>query len=126
SDQSFVIQPLDPTPKTDVGQPRPASRVHPTLERLLAERNSAERHQLIINLRETLTVPRLPDLPPGERRDSALGKEMARQQQTIVDQLRLARQQSQASLIAGLQERHNARVLQQHWLVNAFLVELPL
>ena len=43
-----------------------------------------------------------------------------------MDGLRQARKQSQAGLIAQLQNQVNLKLRQQFWLVNAFLAEVPL
>jgi serine protease AprX len=118
--------PIDPAPKTDRVEYKDPSRLHPVLEELLATGDPDQPISILVNLKEDISIPRLPDLPHGETRDSSAGKDLARQQEQIVDSLRAARQKSQAGLIARLREQTKLDVTQQHWLVNAFLAEVPL
>ncbi|HEY0582675.1 MAG TPA: S8 family serine peptidase [Chloroflexota bacterium] len=124
--RGFYTSPVDATPKKDLVQPKDPSRLQPELEQLLSTGDPVSIVGVLIALREDTTIPRLPDLPVGETRDSAVAKDLSRQQDQIVDGLRQARQKSQAALIARLQEQYKLELKEQFWLVNGFLAELPL
>jgi serine protease AprX len=126
SERAFSFDPVDPRSKRDEIQPGAPSRIHPELEQLLTTGDDQQIIAVLIGLNEDIQIPRLPDLPAGEKRDSALGQSLARQQDQIIDGLRRARQQSQAGLVARLQEQHKLVVQEQFWLINGFLAELPL
>jgi hypothetical protein len=122
----FYTSPKDPAPKTDAGTPGDAGRISPALDKLVANGDPNQLVSVIVNLRDDTTIPRLPVLPRGEKRDGAVARNLGQQQDQLVDGLRHARQQSQAGLLTQLQGQANFRLREQFWLVNAFLAEVPL
>src|SRR5262245_12708566 len=124
--ESFGFERIAAEPKKDAFEPVAASRIHPRLEAMLSQGDASQRVRLLINLQENVEIPRLPDLPVGERRDSQVGAELSKQQDAIVSDLLRERADGQAALVRAFGERHQMKVLEQFWLVNALLVELPL
>ena len=125
-DRGFYTDPSEQKPKKDLAQPKEPNRLQPDLEQLVASGDSKSIIAVLIGLKEDTVVPRLPDLPYATSRDSAVAKDLSRQQDQIVGQLLKSRQGSQAALIARMQEKAKLDVKEQYWLVNAFLANVEL
>jgi hypothetical protein len=125
-DRGFYVDPTEQQPKKDLVQPKETNRLQPDLELLLGSGDPHSIIAILIGLKEDTTIPRLPDLPYGASRDSAVAKDLSRQQDQIVGQLLKSRQGSQAGLIAKMQEKARLEVKEQYWLVNAFLADVEL
>lgn len=123
---AYRFEPPGGETKKDAAEPRQPSRIHPRLEAMLAAGDGSVRVRIVVNLNEDLAMPRLPDLPAGESRDSAVGADLARQQDAIVADLARRRADSQAGLIRTLGDRYKLQVVEQFWLVNAFVADAPL
>ena len=125
---NFSTEPRDPEPKEDEGdEAAPEPKINPLLEKMLEELGPDARVDVLVNLRDELTIPRFPDLPVGKTRDSVIGKELMARQGEIVRGLLQARMLAQAPLLRTFEELELELELQeQYWLVNAFLAEIPL
>jgi hypothetical protein len=126
SRESFGFERVDDAPKKDAVQPVAPSRIHPRLEALLNSGDPSQRVTLLVNLQDGVAMPRLPDLPAGESRDSEVGAQLAKQQDAIVSDLLRQRMDSQAGLIRMFQDRYKLELREQFWLVNAFSADVPL
>lgn len=125
-DRGFYTSPVDRILKKDFIQPKETSRLQPELEELLGRGDPNQIIAVLIGLREDVTIPRFPDLPDGETRESALAKELSVRQDELAANLLAARQKSQQPLLDRLKEQVKLDVKEQYWLVNAFLAEMPL
>jgi serine protease AprX len=123
---AFGYDRVDGQPKKDAMEPRPPSRIHPRLEEMVNFGDPSQRVRILVNLQDNVAMPRLPDLPAGETRDSQVAAELSKRQDAIVDDLLRRRMDSQAGLIRTFAERHKMQVTEQFWLVNAFAAEAPL
>ncbi|HEY3080446.1 MAG TPA: S8 family serine peptidase [Chloroflexota bacterium] len=126
SRESFGFERVDDQPKKDAIQPVAPSRIHPRLEEMLSRGDASQRVRILVNLQDNVEMPRLPDLPVGESRDSQIAADLSKQQDAIVSDLMRKRMDSQARLTQTFSERYKMEVLEQFWLVNAFLADAPL
>jgi serine protease AprX len=125
SRESFRFERGDSEIKKDPEIRPNESRLHPRLEQLLASGDPHQPVTLVINLKDDLVMPRLPDPKPGETRESTAGKEAIGQTEAIIEQLRQQRQKQQASTIERLRGL-KAEVDEQFWLINGIVVTAPL
>ncbi len=97
----------------------PPSKVHPLLERWLADSSATLRKRLIVTFRDTLMIPRL---PPGSAMVTAGGKTPAG---IAIDDILTRRKLAFRSDTAGFAALE-ADVIETFWLHPAAVVELPL
>jgi len=100
------------------GSGGPKSKVHPILERWLADSSAALRKHLIVTFRDTLSISRLP--PP-----SAVATAGGPTSAAAIDDIRARRKsafQADSAGFAALQ----IDVIETFWLIPAALVEMPL
>lgn len=99
-------------------------KIHPALLMLLKEDPGAL-VSVVVNVQEDLTIPRFPDLPSGETRESSVGQRILIERSKLIDQLQKARVRSQASLLKAFEEEGIPVKVQEHfWIANAFLGEI--
>ena len=125
-ERGFYVSPPEDTIKKDLIMPREPSRLQPELEALLASGDPDSIIAVLIGLKEDTAIPRFPDLPYGETRESSIARELSAQQDRLAADLLSQRQKSQAPLLARLQESIKLDVTEQYWLVNAFSAQMPL
>jgi hypothetical protein len=123
---AFTEEPADPAPKPDAVVPVPPPVIHPALESMLAERDPDERVVVVVNLRDDISISRLPDLPRGVRRESEEAAPVRAAQQAIIEDLREARRRSIDAFLARLGPGPDLRVLERFWLTNAFVADARL
>ncbi|HET6315684.1 MAG TPA: S8 family serine peptidase [Chloroflexota bacterium] len=126
-DRGFYTTPPDRTIKKDfVQQPKDLPKLQPELEQLLASGDPSDSVSLLIGLREDTTIPRFPDLPYGESRESSIAEDLGAQQERLAADLLSRRRKSQAALLARVQDGAKLQLKEQFWLINGFVAELPL
>lgn len=111
---------VDEEPATPV-----LEKVHPLLREWLAERDHAERHELVIVARENLQMPRFPEPAGDEPRTSPRNERILARAESLVQEIASRRAEGQSELVR-LAEELDGKVLEQFWLVNAMLVDIPL
>lgn len=142
-----VSKPPGETDPAAEDPPPPAPVINPLLEDQLDELGPGARVEVLVQLEEALDMPRLPDLPDGVTRDSAIGAAVAQEQQLLVDELLEKRTESQLGFLddfaaacgqgpilfstgkAAKQEPEgvcDVEVRQHFWLVNGLLAEISL
>jgi serine protease AprX len=104
---------------------RPPEKIHPGLRTLLDEHPNG-REQLLINLRDDVTIPRFPEPVRGEPRESEANRAAAERAEELVREITDRRAESYERLSRELSESYEFEVLETFWLVNAMLVEMPL
>jgi len=97
---------------------RPPSKLHPVLERWLADSSAALRKRFIVTFRDTLSIPRLP--PP-----SAVTPGGGALAAAAIDGIRARRSTAYRSDSAGFAAL-GADVIETFWLIPAAVVEMPL
>lgn len=112
--------------KPEPPAPRGRDKISPRLANWLIERDPEEREVIVINLAETLTIPRFPEPEIDEPRDSAGNQRLLEEAQSMVGELQERRLGSNARLVEELGRQYQARVIERFWLVNALTVEMPL
>jgi len=133
---NFRTEPTDPAPKEAPVPSLPLVKVHPLLEKLLADLGPLARVNVLVNLRDDLIMPEFPDLPVGVTRDSPLGLQLKAEQDELIQKVLEERTTHQTAFL-GEFESHCVEVeeetglctvtLHQHfWLVNGFLAEVTL
>ncbi len=125
-DRAFYTSKPDLTPKKDLVEPKELSRLQPELEQLMSGGDPNAIIAVLIGLKEDTTIPRFPDLPYGETRESSIAKDLGQQQDQLAADLLSRRQKSQAPLLTRLQDTVKLDVTEQYWLVNAFVAQMPL
>jgi serine protease AprX len=100
-------------------------KIHPLLRVWLRDRDLSERHELVIVARENLTIPRFPEPAGDQPRTSRTNQRLLKRAEAIVGELTKRRAEGQKGLVrfvAGLE----GKAVEQFWLVNAMLVDIPL
>jgi hypothetical protein len=121
---AITDEPLDTAVKPDaVVEPRP-SRVHPDLERMLAEASPDDRVVVIVNRREDMTVPRFPDLARGISPDSPEARPVLAAQAAVIEGLRVGRRRSTDDFLEQVGRVVDLRLVETLWLVNAFVADI--
>jgi len=105
---------------------RPRETIHPRLQKLLAERGPDQREIVVINFRDNITMPRLPEPATAQSRDSALNEQAAKRAEELIRQVQSQRATLHKEVAPALEQRYKAKVLEHFWLVNAVAVEMPL
>jgi hypothetical protein len=119
----------DPAP---VAPPRPP-KLHPTLEQWVAEaeqgtgaHNLQDRVEVLVALPDTAKFSKLPELPDGETEETAANTAAGHKRQQIIDGIRAQRKQQQEPLVKKFTHQNDLKLLEQYWLVNGFLADVPL
>src|SRR5215218_2953610 len=100
-------------------------KIHPVLRTLLDERSNG-REQLLINLRDDMTIPRFPEPAMDEARESEVNRASAERAEALIREIADRRAENHERLSRELSESYECEVLETYWLVNAMLVEMPL
>ena len=100
-------------------------KIHPLLRTWLDKQDLSERHELIIVARETLEIPRFPEPAGDEPRTSPTNQRLLERAEAIVGELTERRAEGHNELVR-IAEELDGKVVEQFWLVNAILVDIPL
>jgi serine protease AprX len=131
----YVAEPLSPNATTKVPFKKdkplapadvPSDKIHPRLQEMLAESGSDKREIIVVNFRDNVSMPRLPEPETQRGRDAEINQRAAKRAEELIGQVRRQREQYQTEIIPALKERYQAKVLEHFWLVNAMAVEMPL
>ena len=122
---AFSMRPFEKKRARDRGRRRRPAKLHARLHELLDERGANERDQVLVSFREDLSIPRFPDPNPSETRRSRANRSAARSAQRLVKDIAGQREARYEELTRDLRA-HGAKPLEQFWLINALLVEIPL
>lgn len=99
--------------------------IHPLVEEWLDERPADETEQLVVNFRDDIDLPRFPEPAVDEPRDSETNREIRARTEELIEEIEGRRREEYERLGRQLRE-YEAEVLDQFWLVQAVLVEMPL
>ncbi|MET0813369.1 MAG: S8 family serine peptidase [Microbacterium sp.] len=100
-------------------------KIHPLLQEWRHSRDLAERHELLIVARENLEIPRFPEPDGSQPRSSRTNQRLLKRADALVGELTKRRAEGQSNLVP-IAESLDGKVLEQFWLVNAMLVDIPL
>jgi serine protease AprX len=123
---SVVREPFARSKPVEAVPMRARGKISPRLEGWLKTRKPDEVALVIVRLRDTLTIPRLPEPAVGERRDSETNRKALARAETLIGELRAKREQTQAAFVRSLRERYRAEPVESFWLINAVAVKMPL
>jgi serine protease AprX len=104
---------------------RPPEKIHPVLRTLLDERPD-DREQLLINLRDDMTLPRFPEPAMDEPRESETNRAVLQRSEELIREITNRRAENYERVTQELSENYEFEVLETYWLVNTMLVEMPL
>lgn len=121
SRNDFSREKFEKEPKDDEHEEKPVPKMSPVLKEWLDEKDPTEMVEILVNLREDMRLPLLPDLAEGEDRIEDQTKREA-----AITKIKEDRRKSQAKTIESLQRLSQFEVLDQFWLVNAISVSLTL
>jgi hypothetical protein len=124
---AFSEEPLEVEKEEEEGEEeeRPPEKIHPVLRTLLDDRPD-DREQLVINLRDDMTLPRFPEPAMDEPRESETNKAVLQRSEELIRELTNRRAENYERVTRELSENYEFEVLETYWLVNAMLVEMPL
>jgi hypothetical protein len=100
-------------------------KIHPLLHTWLDKHDLSKRHELVIVARENLEIPRFPEPAGDEPRTSRTNQRLLKRAEAIVGELTKRRAEGQKDLVR-IVEGLDGKVVEQFWLVNAMLVDIPL
>jgi serine protease AprX len=104
---------------------RPPEKIHPVLRTLLDERPD-DREQILINLRDDMTLPRFPEPAMEEARESETNRAALQRSEELIGEVTNRRAENYERVTRELSENYEFDVLETYWLVNAMLLEMPL
>lgn len=104
---------------------RPPEKIHPVLRTLLDERPD-DREQLLIQLRDDMTIPRFPEPAMDEPRESETNRAVQQRSEELIREITDRRAENYERVTRELSESYEFEVLETYWLVNVMLVEMPL
>jgi serine protease AprX len=111
--------------KEEEQEERPPEKIHPVLRTLLDERPDA-REQILIQLRDDMTIPRFPEPAMDEPRESETNRAVLERSEELIREITDRRAENYERMTRELSESYEFEVLETYWLVNAMLVEMPL
>ena len=94
-------------------------KLHPLLKRYLEEKEGSETVELVIILRDTLIIPRFPELNLNEDRNSPYNQAVIKTSDAMGDELRRKRLSGQKNTIAEVSEM-GIEVVESFWIINGF------
>ena len=100
-------------------------KIHPLLQKWLDDRDPGERHELVIVARESIEIPRFPEPAGDEPRSSRTNQRLLKRADALVGELTTRRSEAQNELVR-IAEGLEGKIVEQFWLVNAMLVDIPL
>lgn len=106
--------------------PRPHEKMHPKVQQWVTTGDPNTRVRVMVNFSDPTRIPRFPEPEVDEPRDSPTNKALLARAGELVKGIQHARASEQARLATDLEQRHQAKVRDRFWLVNAMSVELPL
>jgi len=104
---------------------RPPEKIHPVLRTLLDERPDA-REQILIQLRDDMTIPRFPEPAMDEPRESETNTAVLQRSEELIREITDRRAENYERVTRELTESFEFEVLETYWLINGMLVEMPL
>ena len=113
-------KPAEPIP------PRSRTKISPRLEGWLKTRKADEVERVVVRLRDTVAMPRMPEPAVGERRDSETNAKAQARAEALIGEIRARREQAQAAFVRSLGERYRGEAVERFWLINAVAVKMPL
>lgn len=108
--------------KPDPGKTQPPGKIHPGLEKLMANADPNQVETIVINFRDNVTIPRFP-LPPGDGKNR---DEQLKQAEKLVASIKRQRAQSYDKLAEQLNGRYGIETVDTFWLINAVVAKAPL
>jgi serine protease AprX len=120
------LEPLEIEKEYEEVEERPPEKIHPVLRTMLDERAADDREQILINLRDEMTLPRFPEPAMDEPRESETNRAVTQRTEELIREITGRRAENRERLARELSESYESEVLETYWLVNAMLVELPL
>jgi serine protease AprX len=125
---AYAEEPLEVEKEEEEGEEeeRPPEKIHPVLRTLLDERAADDREQILIQLRDDMTLPRFPEPAMDEPRESETNRAVTQRTEELIGEITDRRAENYERLTRELSESYESEVLETYWLVNAMLVELPL
>jgi hypothetical protein len=104
----------------------PPEKIQPRLKEMLDQRGPLGKERIIINFRDSLEMPRFPDLEPDEPRNSPTNQERLLRSAQLVETLKARRAEEHRRIMADIGPPFRAEFLESFWLINALLVRMPL
>ncbi|UXH80731.1 S8 family serine peptidase [Roseateles amylovorans] len=124
--------PVDASTRVDFKKDKPEpprelvrDKLNPRLQRLL-EKDPSATALLVVNFRDHLTLPLLPEPDTDKGRDAEVNQAAMKRADALLSEFRERRDVQQRELVALLSDRYGGKVRERFWLVNAMAVEMPL
>jgi serine protease AprX len=105
---------------------RPPEKIHPALRTMLDELAADYIEQVVIQLRDDMTLPRFPEPAIDEPRDSETNRQVMQRTEELIRETTNRRAENYERVAQELSESYEFELLDTYWLVNAMLVKLPL
>ncbi|RZI61955.1 MAG: hypothetical protein EOP37_05320 [Rubrivivax sp.] len=124
--------PADASTRVDFKKDKPEppreqvrDKLNPRLQRLLAKDPGATA-LLVVNFRDSLTMPLLPEPDTDQGRDAEVNQAAMKRADAMLGEFRARRDVQQRELVSLLGDRYGGKVRERFWLVNAMAVEMQL
>ena len=116
-----------PYPKDKPAAPKDVApeRIHPVLQKWLAEKDPKSVETVIVNFRDDMKIPRFPEPETEQARDYTSNKAALNRASELVRDIRSKRAETYKRLGAEL-GRYKATVVDTFWLVNGMSIKAPL
>lgn len=112
-------QPIDKKPRT------PEAKFHPALKDSLDILPPTQIMRVMISFSEEVQISPLPELDTNQPDDAEANQKIVNQARAILQKIEERSKSQQDSLIARLENSHNARILERFPLINCVLAEMP-
>jgi hypothetical protein len=118
--------PFEKKKAEDKEKERRPEKIHPLLNKWLAERKADETEEIIISFQEDISIPRFPQPETDQTRKSAANKRALKQAEKLVEEIKERRAARYKETVGELRKRYQCKVREEFWLINAILVQMPL
>lgn len=122
-----AIEESDLEPKFDFeASSAPPEKIHPRLLEMIEVGDAGAQEQVIVNFRDSLKVPRFPDLVPGEPRTSKANKAVLHRTAAMIKHLEARRGAIHRKRMKEMGPRFELEFVRGFWLTDAMVVRMPL
>jgi hypothetical protein len=123
-----MMEEFDVEPKFDMleASPTPPDKIYPSLKEMLKLGDKDERVRVIVNFRDSLKIPRFPDLVPRQRRTSPANRSVLLRTAGMIRNIESQREANNRKRMKAMRRRYQLEFHHGFWLTDAMVVSMPL